>query len=291
MGAVPGERQHALRRQPAGVLGAHRLQQRPVAGPAQRVRDAGGGDDEGGWSRCAGPEGHDPVEFLSWVAAIVRVDGWVSKAKARDDQRPTASIADGVLTPQHGCAVSKEWREARARYAPTEADAEKGKAALEYARALGARDDSTTGNARALSDYEQNLRLVGAQPLVAGKHTGILASALPSYERHLGRAVERTRREATSAHVGAVGDKVEWVLTVERVYDAETQYGAMHIHTMRDGDGHAIVWRTNAKRLEPGTTYNVRGTIKAHNEFRDEKQTELTRCKVVAPAVAESEAA
>lgn len=234
----------------------------------QLIRDAGGGDEEGGWSRCAGPEGHDALEYLAQVAAVIRIDGWTSRKQVEGTGRmSTSEIAMSVLSP-----LAK--RTERERLAVTPADTERAAAALEYARAL-----------EGASDYEQNLRLIAAQPTVTSRHAGILASAISAYERHVGRQIERAQRAAApSDHVGKLGEMVELELTIERVIDRESQYGNVHIHVMRDGGGNTIVWRTGTARMEPGATRRVRGKVKAHGEYNGVKQTELTRCKVLEAA-------
>lgn len=67
-------------------------------------------------------------------------------------------------------------------------------------------------------------------------------------------------------------------LTVEFVTGFETQFGWSNLHKFRDKDGNLFVWFTSSKLLEQGQTYRMNATVKRHSEFRDQKQTELTRC-------------
>jgi hypothetical protein len=42
-----------------------------------------------------------------------------------------------------------------------------------------------------------------------------------------------------------------------------------------------FTWKTlRGICMEYGENVEIKGTIKAHGEYKDEKQTELTRCKV-----------
>lgn len=42
-----------------------------------------------------------------------------------------------------------------------------------------------------------------------------------------------------------------------------------------------LVWNTTSfQDLEQGKHYMVRGTVKEHSEYRGEKQTALSRCKI-----------
>jgi hypothetical protein len=237
------------------------------------VRGAGEEDEGGGWSR--GREVYEPAIFMAWVASVVRIDGWVSKSKAMasgDGQPSTAGTAQYLQTPPYGGGETvKLWEKAREKYEPTAEDIARGKAALEWARALEPK-----------SDYERNLSLVAKQPALDPSHAGILASAVSAHAKVLGEQVKRSQRGRESAHIGAVGDKKRGfgLVTVERIAAIETSYGPLHIHTFRDVVGNAIVWRTGEAHGAPGESFGLVGTVKAHTEFRGEKQTEVTRCKL-----------
>lgn len=94
-------------------------------------------------------------------------------------------------------------------------------------------------------------------------------------------------QKAISQHVGQIGEKVEIKGTYVRSGSWEQRsfggYGTttMYIHTFKDADGNVFVWKTqNGIGLNYGEPVNVKGTIKNHSEYKDERQTELTRCKV-----------
>ena len=94
-------------------------------------------------------------------------------------------------------------------------------------------------------------------------------------------------KKAISKHVGNVGDKINVEATKERTGSYETSFGyqtsVVYVHTFRDADGNAIVWKTGSTALneiENGTRVQLTGTIKEHNEYNGEKQTVLIRCKV-----------
>jgi hypothetical protein len=235
------------------------------------IRACGEEDDEswgGGGGRIR--QTYDPVDFLTWTAAVVRVSGWISRARAQaEETRSTSDVVQYLLTPQFGAQAQALWHEARVKHAPGKSDEDRGAAALAWAKAL-------PGN----SDYERNLSLVAKQSRLDPKHAGILASAVIGYEREVGKQVEQQTVAAggvVSKHVGALGDRLELVVTVLRVADVETDYGTMHIHTLRDQAGNAIVWKTASKRLDVGWSGLIKGTVKRHAEYRGEQQTELSR--------------
>ncbi len=118
-------------------------------------------------------------------------------------------------------------------------------------------------------------------------------------EREAREAEERAAREAEEArikaekaisqHVGQVGEKVEvkgsYVRSGSWEQKAYAGYGTvtMFVHTFKDADGNVFIWKTQKGiAFEYGENVNIKGTVKAHSEYKDEKQTELTRCKITA---------
>lgn len=246
--------------------------------------DGNDGGDESGGGRGWGDPHFESALFLSWVAASIRLGGWRSREAARATERTsTADHALYLLTPMFGSG-KVEWARAREEYRPSDADRARGAQALAWAREL-------TG----ASDYEQNLRLVAAQPAMARKHAGILASALQAHARHLGEEIKRLAKIATfgqpSRHVGTVGEKKRQFgrVTCERVSSYETNFGTQHVHSFRDEGGNALVWKTSDRHADEGGTIEMLvGTIKAHSEFRGEAQTEIVRCTLLSASDVEA---
>lgn len=101
-------------------------------------------------------------------------------------------------------------------------------------------------------------------------------------------AQERARK-AISQHVGQIGDKLDLVVVLEKNawFDVPSFRGfgtdTMHVYTFRDDAGNALVWKTGkGLGIEAGEKVHLKGAIKDHSEYKDEKQTVLTRCKVEA---------
>lgn len=92
-------------------------------------------------------------------------------------------------------------------------------------------------------------------------------------------AAERAA-EPVSNWISAVGHKVELTATLIRERDlGYGRFGQMFISVFRDTAGNIInVWKKFD--LAVGQTVDIRGTVKAHDEYRDTKQTTLTRVRV-----------
>lgn len=90
-----------------------------------------------------------------------------------------------------------------------------------------------------------------------------------------------------SKHVGKIGERLCIKGTYQRSGSWEqasfSGYGTviMYMHTFKDADGNVFAWKTqNAINMEYGECVNLIGTVKEHAEYKGEKQTQLTRCKV-----------
>lgn len=84
-----------------------------------------------------------------------------------------------------------------------------------------------------------------------------------------------------SEFIGNIGDRIEVVVTVEKAIEMNGYYGRSTMHVMHDYEGNVIMWTTSAKQLVEGNEYTLRGTIKDHKVYKNEKQTVLTRCMVL----------
>lgn len=93
--------------------------------------------------------------------------------------------------------------------------------------------------------------------------------------------------KAISQYVGQIGERIEFKATYVRTgsWDQKSFSGfgmtTMYIHTFKDADGNVFTWKTqNGICLNCGENVIVKGTVKNHSEYKDEKQTELTRCRI-----------
>lgn len=102
------------------------------------------------------------------------------------------------------------------------------------------------------------------------------------------REAEIKAKKAISQHVGKIGEKLE----IEATYQysgqweqkAFTGYGTdtVYAHIFRDAAGNVLTWKTQKSlQLNEGDRVVIIGTVKDHTVYKDEKQTALSRCKVV----------
>lgn len=164
-----------------------------------------------------------------------------------------------------------------------------------------------------VSDFHTNARSVFFKTLDDGtremrheiheKYMGIAVYAMFASKQNHDKMVakkiaeeERAKVNAEVEYYGAVGDKFELTLTFDKSFGFEGAYGFTYIHLFHDDENHVFAWsssngtyqcwcKTNGKdgflEYEVGKKYTLKGTIKAHEEYRNVKQTVITRCKVL----------
>lgn len=79
---------------------------------------------------------------------------------------------------------------------------------------------------------------------------------------------------------GTVGGRIEEFVLVENKREFESTYGSQICYTFRDERDNCYVWFTSVTSktsFEQGESYTIRGTVKAHDSFRNIKQTVLSR--------------
>lgn len=92
-------------------------------------------------------------------------------------------------------------------------------------------------------------------------------------------AVESLIYDASdSEYQGAIGERLELFITVERTIELDGNYGRSTMHLMRDDSDNLYVWTTASKSWSAGSEHHIRGTVKDHRTYKNEKQTVLTRC-------------
>lgn len=138
------------------------------------------------------------------------------------------------------------------------------------------------------SSYIHNLKVVASLgQKCQSKHYGIIASLIPTWNKNLVKEAERKQKalkEAKSKHVGEIGDRITFdVESAVVVTSWETDWGITHLIKFVSTDGNVFMWRASTLRGLPHDfelIKKVTGTVKSHDEFRETKQTFISRCKV-----------
>lgn len=234
------------------------------------LEDDLGGLGGGGWADI--DRSVSPVDVLAIAVYLVARHGWLSKSNASDmGGKPTAYMITDVLAPGSDRATREFSREVWS--ALSKDDHETGAAILAYAREID-------GD----SEWCKNLRAVANGERVSLKNVALLASAVPSYNKHVERVImERARLEST--YQGATGER--WIfpaLTVTRADPRENTFSpwqeVTYLVKFMDRDGNMFVWSATRFGFKPGDVVDVLATVKEHREFRGGRETWITRATV-----------
>lgn len=138
------------------------------------------------------------------------------------------------------------------------------------------------------NNYFHNLKTVCSLEYVTSSNFGILASLFPSYNRVLKYETEKRKKEdreeymdkKISEHVGNIKDKVTINVAYFKCLTSwTTDFGYTYVYRIVGTDGNVYTWKTG--KYIDDQVKTISGTVKRHTTYRDEKQTELTRCKVL----------
>lgn len=222
-------------------------------------------DREGAGSRC------DLVRldsYLSYVAMCVRQGGYIGKQAAEEKGFPTTASDALHFLLKRGSADDKP--------TPSAEDIETAQKAIQWV--TGGISDKLPIN------LALNYQALVKQEVVRfgprRDQTAIAASIIASYHK----SVALEREKLVSQWLGIVGEKLVLAdVLVVKVLELEGRYGVKFLHIMRDGLGNALTWMCSGKPFSEGRRYSFTATVKAHETFRDQSQTQLTRPLRVAP--------
>jgi hypothetical protein len=211
--------------------------------------------------------------FATIVAALVREDGWLSKSKAEEyGGRPTAERARNQY---FGTSPTDDHDVKLDNATVTEADETEADVALTWARDL-------TDEELADNDFLWNLKVATATEYAPVRATGILAAVFVAKKYRDEDAREQAERPESN-WFGEVKKRETWRLTVVFENFYQGYYGTTQLVKFADEAGNVATWfNTGSTTAEVGVTYDVTATVKAFDTYEDQKQTILTRAKLVA---------
>lgn len=267
----------------ADFLGSHALASIEAMQWLGEIREMGDADD---WSE--GPRGRQLFRVMDVLATTVQViasNGWMSRSRARlAALEYTPPTADLVLSRLAEVRKSDSQSQPEVPSCDPEKAQKEAEAALEWARAL------PMGTA-AESDYLHNLAVLARQEHVDWRSFGLLCSIIPAHRRAQGQEVDGRMKRPTQ-HVGVVGKRSDFVLTVVHFMESEGNYGVQTRVKFADADGNQLIWWASGCpgvlvpdgtqyprkiNLEIGMQVECRATVKKHSVFRGTPQTEISR--------------
>lgn len=194
--------------------------------------------------------------FLATSVYAIKEHGYISKAKALElEISPTSGYA---MYYYNGDRYSN-----LPPYRPTAGEYETADKVIEWA---GTIDTS--------SDYNFNINKLAKNEYCSYRFAGYVTSMIASYNK----VMNLLKDKKDSNHVGIIGKREEMDLTFLSEYGWNTMYGFQHCYKFEDMFGNIIVWKSiNSESFEKDKTYKIKATFKKHTEYKNVKQTEISR--------------
>lgn len=219
-------------------------------------------------------------EVLATAFAVVDVFGFVSKASCEESMiTPTAGRVSSYYELAQYPGRLTEWQkqsivdeQIKNNYKLNDSHRDKAKQAIEW---ILTQDES--------NNYMHNLITVCKMQYITHKELGILTSLASVYNKHLDIEMKKAL-ECKSSHsewMGEISKRITVdIANVEVIASWETEFGYTKVYKITDTKGNVYTWKTTG--YIEGNAKQIIGTVKAHNDYRGIKQTELTRCKSIA---------
>lgn len=209
--------------------------------------------------------------ILALSNAFIKRFGYMSKRRAEEeasDGTIVINTADKIRSYLNSNTPHKE------KIDTSEEDYSVAKDIINYFKSLGDKADT---------EYLKNLVAIANRDSVGDKLLGYVVSMIPTYQRANEQKMLEQKRSKETEWAGEVGDKYEGSVTLISTKDIDTMYGRSTLYTFRDENGNILKWFSSGYGLDAneGDQIKIRGKIKKLDEYRGQKQTMLTRVKMV----------
>lgn len=225
--------------------------------------------------------------FLGYVAAVIRVDGWMSRTQARNmnngDMATVFASADTAWGVMMAVATGKT-KDINPKLIPTKEDFDRGTSCKEFMQVFM---DAEMEKGE-LNDYLYNLNIVCRMGAIDFKTSGIAASIIATATREQGKEIERKKfsnLKETSKYFAEAGEKVVVKATLMASREMEGNFGCTTMMRFVTTDGNACTWFASGSFEQGawviGNEYILAGTVKKTEDYKGMKQTILTRVNAV----------
>jgi hypothetical protein len=243
---------------------------------------AGDDDEDKLWSYGGGEYAMALEHFLAATLVCIREWGWVSGRVAyEENRRSTKDMVSNLISSLPQYRDDEDNRMLDLIGSQPDRDT------IDFMLAFY---DDHMAEKSDKSDYEHNIYVLRQLGYITWKNYGFTASMIPFIQREQEREIARREAAALplSTHTGTVGKREVFkglkVLTAKYI---ETQYGCSILYIFRDDAGHIFKWfcsgtlvHESGRNAEPGDIYNLKATVKSHDEYNGQKQTVINRAVI-----------
>ncbi len=218
-------------------------------------------------------------EVLATTFGAIRVDGWRAKSACAEDETPTSVNVINAFDPptfmgrgsEQAAARYREWmRKVRESH---EEDLVSAQEAIDWLETQ-----------EGFNEYMHNLKVLAKAEAIPLNMFGFWCSLAAAYLRQQERLklAEAERKNRLNEWIGNIKERIELTVTIVTIRAYDGAYGVVNQHRMLDDGGRTLIWWANTNSgMEEGSTYKIKGTVKKHDEYKDWKQTVLSRVAVV----------
>jgi len=234
-------------------------------------------EDDRYWSSGCSRDYNSLKNVLSVTIAVIRKEGWVSKAKAKIQNIPsTADIVGSYFSydkSENNRLFRKEVNELR-----SDSDGDFIEKLIKYFKEV-----------EETNSYLHNVKALAARNLVPVEYRGVAVSMVPTFRKYLGELSDGTKSNLLNEYYGELKQKVELNgLKIDKIIAIEGVFGSVSIYKFTSPKGQLFVWFASRPQkvsdtvfFSEGNVVNLKGSVKGHNEYNGRKETILTRCKLV----------
>ena len=137
------------------------------------------------------------------------------------------------------------------------------------------------------TEFIHNIQVMLTEGYVLSKGIGFLAYLPEGYNKYLKIEKDRAEREKAAANTqffGEVGKRYrgQSIKAVNQIASWQNDFGVTHVYKITLDNDAVLTWKSSTcLYLENGEDFDkIDFSVKAHTEYRGQKQTEVTRCKV-----------
>ena len=230
--------------------------------------------------------------YMYFVCESIQRHGWISKKKY-DEMTGGGygfNFDEPNCQPTSWNAIEQLWPPALEKtdfygdefWSPSPESIERGDKILEWCNENILNKVAEEGN-----EYLYNLQVILKAGYVDKKSFGLAASLPPWYFRDVeSKAVEENKVEKPSEWIGNIKDRLDFIVKVvytkpiNRPTFSFRDSGVSYLVKMVDNEGNNLTWFSSNNDMEEGKSYKLLGTVKEHKDYKGEKQTVITRCKI-----------
>jgi len=101
-----------------------------------------------------------------------------------------------------------------------------------------------------------------------------------SAARKAERIAQRDAPATSGRHMGNIGQREVFTLTINKIMEMEGMYGISYMHLCSDANGNVFKYKGTTELGEVGATVTVKATVKEHAAYNGVAQTVINRPKV-----------